>query len=114
MPILLTGKFNPSGGAGAFKLYDAADVQQAVISKTGVYTATVVDDIILCNGTFTINLYTAIGYDGNLITIKNIGTGTVTVDAFGTQTIDGSLTAALPVQYTSLTLTSDGSNWNII
>lgn len=29
MPILLTGKFNPSGGAGAFKLYDDADIDYA-------------------------------------------------------------------------------------
>ena len=26
MPILITGKFTPSGGAGAFKLYDWAEI----------------------------------------------------------------------------------------
>jgi hypothetical protein len=71
------------------------------------------DYVYLASGTINITLPTAVG-NQNLYTIKNVGTGVITVDTTSSQTIDGSLTAPIRVQYLSLTLVSDGANWNII
>jgi len=90
---------------------------------TATYAATVLDDVLLCTGTFTLTLYDAIGKVDNLgikqnagrrITIKNIGTGIITIDGAGSQTIDGSTTTPIADQYALLTLCSDGANWHII
>lgn len=67
----------------------------------------------LASGTIDITLPTAVGNTNNYY-IKNTGTGTVTIKTTGSETIDGSLTAPLPVQYTALTLVSDQLNWFII
>lgn len=81
-------------------------------SKTTTYTALITDDLIFCDGTFTVDLPTASTWT-KPITIKNIGTGTITVDANSTETIDGELTIDL-LQYDSLTLMSNGTNIYII
>lgn len=48
-------------------------------------------------------------------TIKKMGsTGAVTIDADGAETIDGGLTAVLTMQYESITLIGDGTEWNIV
>lgn len=90
---------------------------------TGDTTATILDDVLLCSGTLTVTLYDAAGITSNQgiksnagrrITVKNIGTDTVTIDGAGTQTIDGASTKTMPTQYDVLELFSDGSNWHII
>jgi len=86
----------------------------SVTTKTGNYTATTDDDTIRCNGTLTITLPTAIGNDGKTFDIKNIGTGTVTIDGDGSQTIDGELSVSNSIQYDTITVRSNGSNWDII
>lgn len=72
-----------------------------------------VDHIILAANTITLTLPTAV-LNESVITIKNTGTGTITVNTTSSQTIDGSTSITLPVRYTSLSFVSDGSNWNII
>ena len=71
------------------------------------------DYIYFASNTITITLPTAIS-NTNSYVIKNVGTGTITINTTSSQTIDGSLTALINVQYLSLTLISDGANWNII
>jgi hypothetical protein len=71
------------------------------------------DYIYFASNTITITLPTAIS-NTNSYVIKNVGTGTITINTTLSQTIDGSLTALIKVQYLSLTLISDGANWNII
>jgi len=71
------------------------------------------DYIYLVSGTTTLTLPTAVG-NTNKYTVKNTGVATVTIGTTSAQTIDGSTTAPLPVRYTSLSLISDGSNWNVI
>ena len=57
---------------------------------TSTYTATEDDFTIeVTSGTVTINLPTAVGIKGKIYDIKNSGSGVVTVDANGSQTIDG-------------------------
>jgi hypothetical protein len=63
-----------------------------------------------CTGTFTITLPTSGLTAGQEIRIKNMGTGTITVDP-QTASIDGSTTDyVLDVQYSAITLVVDGSN----
>ena len=106
-------------GAVFVKLVDRTDVITAPISKSGTYTATVSDDLILCDasgGGFTIDLYTAVGYSGKEVEIKKTDSSanTVTVDGNGAQTIDGATTKVIQYQYSSMRIISDGSNWSII
>jgi hypothetical protein len=82
--------------------------------KTANYTLLSTDSTIECTAnSFTITLPTAVGADGKLYSIKNTGTGVITIDADGTETIDGNLTQTL-INSESLTIQSNGSNWVII
>lgn len=83
----------------------------AVPTTAGAVAGT--DYFYLTSGTTTITLPTAVG-NTNLYTVKNVGVDTVTVATTSSQTIDGSLTAPMPVPNTSLTFISDGTNWNVI
>lgn len=91
----------------------------AVVSKTTTYTATAADYLILCSaagGAWTLTLPTAVGIAGKPYSIKKTdATGlAITVDANGSQTIDGALTQVITEQYTTLTIVSDGANWVIL
>jgi len=67
-----------------------------------------------CTGTFTITLPTTGMTAGEEIRIKNMGTGTITVDP-QTSNIDGSTTDyVMDVQYGAITLVSTGTHWEII
>ena len=67
-----------------------------------------------CTGTFTITLPTTGMTAGEEIRIKNMGTGTITIDP-QTSNIDGSTTDyVMDVQYSAITLVSTGTHWEII
>lgn len=87
-------------------------------SASGTVTVNDYDDVIVLTGTNTrsVNLEAAATAGmGRYITIKNEqSSGTVTVDGSGSETIDGSLTFSMTLQYESITLVSDGSNWHIV
>lgn len=70
--------------------------------------------VLLCAGTFTVDLYAVSSKSGYVVTVKNLSTGTITVDGNAAETIDGATTKTIPVQYAALTLLCDGSAWNII
>ena len=66
------------------------------------------------NQTFTVTLPTSGVSSGEEIRIKNMGTGTITIDP-QTQNIDGSTTdLVLDIQFASVTLVSTGSHWEVI
>ena len=88
-------------------------ITEPLVPKTSTYTVTLSDRIVLANGTFTVNLYTAVGNVGRVITIKNTGAGNITVDASGSETIDGALTVLLAPKQ-GFTIESDGATWWII
>ena len=99
------------GGVGIHKLSNIATVQ----SKSANYTALTDDDKILCDssgGDFTITLYTAVGNNGRELTItnENSGTGVVTVDPNGAQTIHGYTTIELGAG-DSIGIYNDNANW---
>jgi hypothetical protein len=91
---------------------------------TGVQTITAASDTLvdtdhtnLCDCTsnaITINLPAASA--GQQFVIKKIDSSSnaVTIDGFGSETIDGGLTAVINTQYESVTIISDGSNWFIV
>ena len=78
---------------------------------TGNYTITESDYLVnVTSGSPTITLPTAVGIQGREYCIKNSGTGSVTLDGDGSETIDGTATKIFS-QYTSITVVSDGANW---
>ena len=98
---------------------EAAAALLVLVTKASDYTIVSADNVILCNasaGAFTITLPTAVGRSGKMYNIKKIDSTSniVTVDGDGTETIDDGLTADLTVQYESITVVSDGTEWWIL
>ena len=86
-----------------------------VIVKTADYTATIGDDLIVCNKTttMTITLPVATG-SGKILYIKNINVGIVTVDGDSTDLIDG-ITNQILGQWDSITIIDyAANNWIIV
>lgn len=87
-----------------------------------ITSSTTLDDnytVILANctsGAIIITLPLAINYKGRFFYIKKIdaSANNLTIDGNGSETIDGQLTAVISVQYTCLTIYSDGTEWWII
>lgn len=91
----------------------------AVVSKTTTYTAAVSDEVILCSasgGAWTLTLPTAVGITGKVYKIKktDASVNAVTIGTTSSETIDGSTTFPIDIQYTCVTVVSDGSNWQVI
>jgi hypothetical protein len=106
---------DPTIAVGDVYLYMRRAVRYAYAAKTTTYTITTSDSVIDCtSGTFTVTLPTAVGFSGLQYTIKNSGTGVITIATTSSQTIDGGTTASLAVQYVSLTVVSNGANWIVI
>ena len=106
MPIYNPAAAGGGGGGGS--------LTGNIVSKTANYTAATDDDVILCSGTFTVTLYAASGNSGNLLFIKNNNTGTITIDANGSELIDGNLSVYSLTKYTSYELLCDGTGWSIL
>lgn len=72
------------------------------------------DDYVVdaTSGTFTITLPTAVDISGKNYLIKNSGSGTITVNCDGSETIDGIASITLREEG-SLQVISNGSNWII-
>ena len=64
--------------------------------------------------TFTVTLPTAAGISGKQFVVKNSGTGIITVDADGSETIDGYANFVLSTKGEAIWVVSDGSNWKVI
>lgn len=124
--VTSTTNFNNNLSAADDNVQDALDTldnlavgsSQSVVTTTTAYNVTTANDVVIGNtqgGAFSITLPTAVG-STKPYTIKRIGTGNnnLTIATTSSQTIDGSTTIDLIVTNTSVTLTSDGSNWRII
>jgi len=95
----------PSAGGGGGWTYSAITADPANAQANYHYS---------CTGTFTITLATTGMSAGDQIRIKNMGSGTITIDP-QTVNIDGSTTDyVLDVQYSSITLVSDGTNYEVV
>jgi hypothetical protein len=84
--------------------------------KTANYTLTDIDDIIDCaSNSFTLTLPSAALNNGKQFTLKNTGTGTITLATTSGQTIDGAASGALTLaQGDSMTVMSNNVNWLVI
>jgi hypothetical protein len=70
------------------------------------------DDYILASGTITVTL--PVPADGIYFTIKNVGTGVITIAQHATDLIDGAASQTLDTQYAALSLVSNGTDWFIV
>lgn len=91
----------------------------AIKTVTGNYTVTTLDCTILCDATssaLTITLPAASTVANRLFNIKKIdSTGnTVTIAPSGANTIDGSTSAIIELQWVNVVVQSDGTNWYIL
>jgi hypothetical protein len=78
------------------------------------YTALPGDYQIECTvNSLTVTLPTAVGITGKIYSVKNSGTGTITLATTSSQTIDGALTQTL-TQWDNLVVFSNGANWIIV
>jgi hypothetical protein len=96
------------GGAGA----GITRSINSISISTAAGNASSTDYVYLCSGTLTLTLPDATA-NTNMYTVKNVGTGTVTINTTSSQTVDGNLTIVMPVQYTAVDLISDTANWSI-
>lgn len=86
---------------------------QSISSSQAAGSASATDYVYLCSGTMTLTMPDATAGNTNLYTVKNVGTGVVTVNTTSAQTIDGGATAVLQVRYTAIDLESDSVGWNV-
>lgn len=107
-------------------VFDALALKQAIlrtlVSKTFTdtpYAVLTTDQVILVDasgGATTATLPTAVGVGGKTYTIKKTDSSVnaVIVATTSAQTIDGETTFSIEGQYDTITVISDGANWNII
>lgn len=85
----------------------------ALSTQTANHAMAPLEGIVLANGTVQITLPDVTQADvliGKRYTVKNIGTGTVTVVPVA-GTIDGAANFVMTVQYSSVDFVTDGTNW---
>lgn len=118
---LLWASHVPASGQVANITPGRQGIAYAAASKTvtTTYTAQREDHTILANATsaaFTISLppVSTKAYPYLVIKKTDSSTNAVTVDAFGSQTIDGQASVTLAVQYAGVVLHADATEWRVI
>jgi hypothetical protein len=76
-------------------------------------TTLTIEEVVYASGTITITLQSAVTWKRR-VTIKNVGTGTVTVVGPSGQTIDALSTLAINNPNAAYTLEPDGANWQVV
>jgi hypothetical protein len=110
-------------GVGTVTPNSTLDVRGSVATNyrafTASTTATATDNLLVFTGTgaATVTLPTAVGCDGRSYMIKNASTTgpvpVLTIATTSAQTIDGAASWALSTSNESITLISNGANWNV-
>ncbi len=100
-----------SGGGGGSVIGTTRSINTINTSQTAGSTS-LTDYVYICSGGVNLTLPDAVG-NTNLYTIKNTSTSSVLVSTTSAETIDTSANLILPIQFTSVDLISDGSNWEI-
>ena len=110
-----------------WKVYDGALSKWVIISRNYAYTITSStytagangETIILANAAsnaITISLPSAASSTNDSFFIKKIDSSSnaITIDGDASEQIDGEITKIISIQYTSIQIVCDGSNWFII
>lgn len=106
--VTINASLTGGGGSGITR-----SINNISTSTTGGMTLNV-DYVYLATGTITFTLPTAVG-NTNRYTLKNIGTGTITIATMLGQTIDsGAAPITITRQNNSLDFISNGTNWFLI
>jgi len=109
----LTGILGTAGTQPAAQTALGALLGAGVVTRSVAYTVVGADrgKIISCNGSFTVGLTAASTLGaGFAIAVSNVGTGTITIDPNGTETINGAATYTLAAN-ASVIVACSGSNW---
>lgn len=118
LPLLIALSLStPTAAQDVRRGATATDYSYTILTKTATYSVAATDGqnvLVLASNTITINLYAVAGNTGKTVTVKNMGTGTITIDANSTETIDGALTQTISAANQSLTLVCTGSAWVLI
>lgn len=90
-----------------------------VTTQSTNYAILTTDTTVLVNAAsapVTITLPTAVGVTGKKYNIKKLDSSAnaVTINTTASQTIDADTSVIINVQYTSMQVISDGSNWNVV
>lgn len=120
VPAARLGSGSPSSsnylrGDNTWQAFTTLACAPTVTAQSGNYSAALCD-LVEMTGTFTVTLpaaSTATAGARNVIDVKNIGSGTVTVARAGSDTIDGATSYSLTTQYQSVTLVANaaGNGW---
>jgi len=117
------GTTSATAQSGALSYVSVITASTYTIGYTGNGGATSGNETVLANAAgnaITITLPSAVSFPGIIHTIKKVDStaNIVSIASVSNQTIDGTNATSSPiqinVQYLTLTLVSDGSNWNII
>lgn len=85
----------------------------AITNKTATYNIEDTDEVVRCDGTFTVTLPAATG-SGAVYIVKNIGTGTITLAAQSGETIDGDASVAIVPTDWYTVIDAAPAVWNVI
>lgn len=112
-----TGRVKIGDGSTAYTTL--AYITRKVTSKTANYTLVIPDRGVLVSasgGAVTITLPTAASAKDVDFFVKKLDSSgnTVTIDANGSETIDGATTKVISTQYTAVTIYSDGTEWWVL
>jgi len=121
LSLLITGIISAQVGIGTTDPKSGLDINTSLGYKvTSRTSATTLDDtynVVLCNSApYTVTLPPAAANAGRVYRIKNIDPSgdAITIDGNGSETIDGESTYLLQPYKHSITLISDGANWQVI
>lgn len=96
-------------------------LKHPIATRTITANDTMIDTDILvkgnaAGGNITYTLLTAAGREGRRIIVKKIDAtdNLVTIDAAGTETLDGALTISLTQKNACREYISDGTNWQLV
>jgi hypothetical protein len=120
-PLVLSDENAASAAANRFQIgARSPSSRYSVRTVSTTATLTAADQIVLADasgGAFSVNLpAVAAVVAGTTFTIKKIDASayTVTIEANGTEEIDGELQQVIAFQFTSITVVSDGVTWHVV
>ena len=82
-----------------------------VVNKTATYAILATDEVIRCDGTFTVTLPAATGSNA-FYNVINVGTGTITIATTGGDTINSATPLTIPTLTSAWYLDGEADNWD--